>query len=152
MARTILTSVHGRRLGLARLSSAQTGSNHGELEQLTGDNLIGVEPTVTTAPTTSRNLKPYGLSYMVASSAGSSQVYTLDPPIPGVNVTIKNSTDATAYVKTANTEVIHSTVGSTQHVISFPAAGASINLQGLTTAIWITAAATAGGIGLTNTT
>jgi len=146
----ITTSLFGRRLGLQNMSTVQTGGSYGAQDYLVGpaDFRVGV----TTAETTSANLKSHGNSALIASSVGSSQVYTLDPPVPGVSKTIYNSTNATAYVKTKNSEVILSTVGSTQTVIALPAAGVMITLTGLTTALWATNITTASGINLTNST
>lgn len=131
----ILTSIRGRRLGLERMTTAMSGGAHGENEFLVGPDDFRVG--VTTAESTSTNLKSHGMSYLVASSAGSSQVYTLDPPIPGVRKTIINSTVAGALVKTANSETIKTTNGSSFTTFDIPAAGGQIELQGLTTAIWV---------------
>lgn len=146
----ILTSVKGRRLGLQRLTTAQSGGTRGNHEFLVGPDDFRVGNS--TASTTSTNLKPFGVHLLAASSVGSSQVYTLDPPIPGVRVTIHNSTDATAYIKMQGAETIKSSVGSTQTVIALPAAGHSIELTAVTSALWVTRAATASGINLTNST
>ena len=78
----ITTSLHGRRLGLEQQSSAESGGSRGTKEYLVGAEALRSEAT--TAETTSNNLNPYGVSHLNSSSAGSSQVYTLDPPVPGV--------------------------------------------------------------------
>lgn len=145
----IVTSIYGRRLGLQRLTSAMSGGSYGDGEYLVGP--IAFRSQVTTAGSTSANLKSHGTNALIASSAGSSQVYTLDPPVPGVKTTIFNSTNATAYVKTGSANIL-SSVGSTQTVIALPAAGLPIELIGLTTALWGTLATTASGINLTNST
>jgi hypothetical protein len=144
----ITTSLRGYRFGLQAMSTVQTGGSRGPNEFLVGPDDFRVG--VTTAETTSTNLKAHGIHFLPSSSAGSSQVFSLDPPIPGVEVTIHNSTAATAFVKAG--VAIKSTVGSTQTVISFPAAGHSITLTGVTTALWITQCATASGVGLSNST
>lgn len=144
----ILTSIYGRRLGLQKLTTGVSGA------RLPQEFLVGpadIRRNVTTADTTSANLSPHGFSLLNASSVGSSQVYTLDPPVPGVSKEIMNSTNATAFVKTGSA-VIQSSVGSTQTVIALPAAGMPITLRGLTTGIWITNATTGSGINLTNST
>jgi hypothetical protein len=146
----ITTSLRGRRLGLQIMSSVHTGGSRGPNEFLVGPDDFKVEVN-TTAESTSVYLKAHGISKLLSSSAGSSQVYTLDPPIPGVSKTIFNSTNATAFIKLVS-GVIQSTVGSTQTVIAFPAAGHSMTLTGVTTALWLTETATASGINLTNST
>lgn len=146
----ITTSKHGRRLGLQLMSTVQTGGNRGAQEFLVGPEAFRVG--VTTDDSTSVNIHPFGISMLDPSSAASSQVYTLDPPIPGVQKIIYGSTSAAAYIKTANSELIKSTVGATQTVIALPAAGHTITLTGVTTALWLTETATASGINLTNTT
>ena len=149
--RNYITSVHGLRLGLQRVTTSNSGGANGELEFLVGPNDMKVN--VSTADTTAAtySLAPHGISLLSPSSVGSSQVYTLDPPIPGVKKTIVGSTSATAFIKTGGV-VILSTVGSTQTVISLPAAGGMINLTGVTTGLWATEKTTAGGVGLSGTT
>lgn len=142
------TSVRGRRLGLQIMSTVQTGGTRGPNEFLVGPDSF--RSLVSTAETTSTNIRSHGMSYLPASSVGSSQVFTLDPPIPGVSKTVYNSTTATAFIKTG--VLILSTAGSTQAVIQLPAAGASITLTGATTALWLVAISTASGIGIQATT
>ena len=146
----ITTSLHGRRLGLEQQSSAESGGSRGTKEYLVGAEALRSEAT--TAETTSTNLNPYGVSHLNSSSAGSSQVYTLDPPVPGVTKIIYNSTDATAYVKTANSETIVSSKGSTNTVVAMPVGGVSLHLVGATTAEWLAFQSTASGIGFSTTT
>ena len=146
----ITTSKHGRRLGLEMKSSADSGGSRGPQEYLVGPEALRVESS--TAETTTVNLHPFGISHLNSSSAASSQVYTLDPPIPGVSKIIYNSTDATAYVKTANSETIVSSKGSTNTVLAMPVGGASLHLVGATTAEWLAFQSTASGIGFSTTT
>lgn len=141
----ITTSIFGRRFGLQALSSAVSGSARaGE----TPDMLLGAEALKQGVNTgsTSRNLPAYGISRVVGTSADSSSVFTLDPPIPGVEVNLYfPSTGNTAcYVKTANSEIIHSTLGSSQTVIK-STIGGLCKLVGITTAIW-------GALGITSGT
>jgi hypothetical protein len=70
----ITTSKHGRRLGLQAMSSAETGSSRGRYEFLVGPDSFRVEAT--TNESTATNLKPFGVSKLISSSAASSQVYT----------------------------------------------------------------------------
>ena len=143
-------SLYGRRVGLQLLSTVQTGGSRGPVEFIVGPEAVRRENS--TSNSTSVNVKPWGFQYLPASSAGSSQVYTIDPPIPGTEVTVFNSTGATAYLKMPSGVVVRSTVGSTQSVIALPAAGASIVLTAVSTSLYLTMSATATGINLTNTT
>ena len=130
------TSLYGRRFGMQQGSSSVTGSGRtGERP----DFLVGAEDIrkrVSTAETTSSNLPAYGISML--TSAASSGVYTLDPPIPGVQKWITNqTTGATWYVKTANGETFQSSQGTTFSVLkSTQNVAGSLHLVGLTTAIW----------------
>ncbi len=146
----IRTSIHGRRLGLQGMTTGESGGSRGEQEYLVGPEAL--RGNVSTAETTSTNLHPHGVSKLVSSSAASSQVYTIDPPIPGVRKVILNSTDAVAYVKTANDETIVSSKGSTNTVVTMPVGGAACVLEGFTTAQWLMFQSTASGIGLTTST
>lgn len=129
------TSVHGRRLGLQAMTTPETGSNHGKLDFIVGAEDIRVD--FSTAETTDSNLKPFGVS--VLTTAVSSGVYTIDPPIPGVNkVLVFDTTGADPiYVKTANNEQISSTQMSTATVIcSSQTAHFAITLVPMSTGSW----------------
>ena len=130
----ILTSIFGRRLGLQNMTTTQSGGS------APSEYLVGAEDvrlSVTTAETSGTNAKAFGISNFPGTSAGSSTVYTLDPPIPGVKKYLAFTTTGNGvYVKTANNETILSTVGSTFTTIKSTAGGA-IELIGLTTAIWL---------------
>jgi hypothetical protein len=130
----IKTSILGRRLGLQEMSSAQTGSGRGSREYLVGPEAF--RNLVTTADTTASNLTPDGVSFI--SSAVSSGVYTLDPPVPGVYKALHfGTTGATNYVKTANGETFQSSQGTTFSVIkSTQNVVGTLILLGLTTAVW----------------
>jgi hypothetical protein len=135
-ASQMITSIFGRRFGLQNMSSVQSGGTGG------ADLLVGPEALrlgVTTAESTGTNMKAYGVSFCPGTSAASSAVYTLDPPIPGVNKYIQfNSTSqGPIYVKTANGETIISTQGTTFSVIkSTGNQVGTLHLMGLTTALW----------------
>jgi hypothetical protein len=110
----IITSVYGRRLGLQALTTPESGSGNGRVDLLVGAEALRVSHT--TADTTATNLKPYGHSYL--SSASSSGVYTIDPPIPGVNKTVTFGTSgATIYLKSANSETFVTTQGTSQTIL-----------------------------------
>ena len=130
----ILTSIFGRRIGLQLMTTAQTGGSRGAQEFLVGPEAL--RQGVSTAETTSVNLHPFGVSLI--TSASSSGVYTLDPPIPGVRKTLAfQTTGATNYVKTANGETFLSSQGTTFSVLkSTQNVVGTVMLTGLTTAIW----------------
>ena len=144
----ITTSLRGRRFGLQIMSTVQTGGTRGPNEFLVGPDAF--RALVSSASTTSANIRAHGQHLLPASSAGSSQVFTLDPPIPGVDVTIIGSTSATAYIKTGVN--ILSTLGSTQSVVSLPAAGVMVTLTAVTTALWACMTSTASGVSFAATT
>lgn len=148
-------SIFGRQLGLQSMSTNMSGSaRSGE----TPDFLVGAEEIRRSVNTgsTSRNLPAYGVSRVNGTSAGSSAVYTLDPPIPGVNVVLsfESTSQGPIYVKTANGETIVSTQGTTFSIIkSTNNTVGAIVLYGLTTAIWgITAGLSTATFALTTTT
>lgn len=132
----ITTTIMGSRLGLQAMSTVQTGSRS-PAEFLVGAEAVRVLNS--TAETTASNLLPYGQS--VLTTAASSGVYTLDPPIPGVTKTLVFSSSGTAsspiYVKTANSETFASSVMSSGTVISSSAGAiATLVLTGISTAVW----------------
>lgn len=140
----IQTSIRGRRLGLQQVSSAASGGAHGKREFLVGPDDFRVG--VTTSESTGTNLKAFGISYISGTSAASSSVFTLDPPIPGVEKTLYFSStgNINCYVKTANSETIHSTQGSSHTTIQSTVGGV-LKLIGITTGVW-------GGLNLTSGT
>jgi len=133
----ITTTLFGRRFGLQTMSTSVSGSG---VAGRSFDVAVGVEAVraaVTTADTTSSNLTAYGFSLL--TTAASSGVYTLDPPIPGIEKTLAFNTSGTnpIYVKTANSETVLTTQNSSGTVIS-SSQGAifTLRLVGLTTALW----------------
>ena len=131
----ITTSIHGRRLGLQLHSTAQSGG------RAPFDSVVGAEAIrfgTSTAESTGTNLQAFGTSVLNGTTAGSSSVYVLDPPVPGIEKNIIfNSTSITLYVKTANSETFLSTLGTSMTTLkSTQNAGASVALIGLTTAVW----------------
>jgi len=137
----ILTSIHGRRLGLQGMSSAESGGSYGPNEYAVGPDSFrdGVSTVETTA--TGESVPAYGVSYLIGTSVASTPVFILDPPIPGVEKTIVfGSTDSALYVKTkggvADTQyIIGSSIGSTATCIRSSLGGA-VQLVGLTTDLW----------------
>lgn len=131
----ITTSIRGRRLGLQIMSTAQTGGSRGAQEFLAGPEALRVNAS--TAETTSTNLHPFGIS--ILTTASSSGVYTLDPPIPGVEKSLVFHTTGSnpIYVKTANGETIGSTQGTTMTVLaSSQTAYAAVKLLAVSTSVW----------------
>lgn len=130
----ILTSIHGRRLGLQEMSTAQTGGVAAQ-SFLVGPHDFRLEVTV---ETTGTNAKASGVSQFNGTSAASSSVYTLDPPIPGVRKFLAFNTTGNigVYVKTQNNETFLSTQGTSFTVLKTTSPG-SLELIGLTTAIWL---------------
>jgi hypothetical protein len=131
----IITSLYGRRLGLQPLTTAQNGG------RLPSEFLVGAEALregVTTNESTGTNLLAYGVSFVNGTSAASSSVYVLDPPIPGVRKTIVfSSANTPMYVRTKNAETFRTSADSTiATVIESTLTGAVVELIGITTAIW----------------
>lgn len=152
-AARITTSLFGNRFGLQSMSSnvSGTGRSGNPPDFLCGPEDIRM--SVTTSETTATNLAAYGVSYL--TSAASSGVYTLDPPIPGVRKTVVfGTTGATIYLKTANSETFISTLGTSMTVAkSTQNAMAALNLIGLTTAQWgVSFGLSSASLSLTTTT
>lgn len=151
----ILDSIKGRRLGLQRLTTTLSGAAK-EHEFLVGPD--GFREETSTADTTAVNLKAFGYHYLPGTSAASSAVYTIEPPIPGIRVFIFGSaSNGPTYLKTANGETIQSSAGSTFTTVKISSIGGGFEMFGLTTAIWASELATgtssqASGFGLTTTT
>ena len=139
----INVSLHGRRIGLAGVSTAKHGGRV-PAEFLVGPD--GFRHGVSTADSTGTNILPYGVHFLNGTSAGSSAVYTLDPPIPGVPVWINIGTTANGpcYLKTKNSETINTTLGSSHTTIK-SSVGGGYCLLGVTTAVWM-------GMGITSGT
>lgn len=142
------TSLRGRELGIQRLTTAESGGPY-PAHFLVGT-VTDIRPDVTFPETTATYLQAHGLSVL---STGSSAVHTLAPPIPGIEKTICCTGGATAYVKTAGSETIESTAGSSFTVMKWTAAATqTLRLVGLTTARWILTNVTSAQVGLLSTT
>lgn len=132
----ITTSLFGRRLGLQTHTTPQSGG------RVAFESLVGAETvrqSVTTAESTGTNLTAFGVSFVPGTSAASSAVYTLDPPVPGVMkvLNFNNTSQGPIYVKTANGETFNSTQGTTFSVIkSTNNQVGALLLMGLTTGTW----------------
>lgn len=153
----ITTTIFGRRLGLQLMSTAQTGGSRGAREYLVGAE--DMRNSVTTAESTGTNLAADGVSYIPGTSAASSAVYVLDPPIPGVRKVVMGGTaNGPVYLRTQNNETILTTVGSSFTTVKVSSVGGAFELMGLTTATWLGLGLTSGtssqasGFGLTTST
>lgn len=148
----IVTSIYGRRLGLQVSSSGQFGTSK-RLDLLVGPDALRAQHS--TSETTSTNLSPAGVSVLANSSAGSSQVWTIDPPIPGVEKTLVFGTTVnTQYLKGANGETFQSSQGTSMTVLkSTQLVLATLKLTPLSTAAWLvgTGLSTASILGATTT-
>lgn len=135
----IVTSIFGRRLGLQTLSSSQSGGTRVPAPEY----LVGPEAlrqSVTTGETTASNLYPSGISYL--TTAQSSGIYTIDPPVPGIEKTLIFATTGTnpIYVRTSTDAsiTIATSQGTTMCVISSSQAEfTALKLVGATTASWV---------------
>lgn len=132
----IITSVYGRRLGLQTLSSNVNGVSRRGVDLLVGPEAHAAG--VTTAETTGTDIAAYGVSFLNGTSAASSSVYIIEPPIPGVRKTvIFSSANTPMYLKTKNAETFRTSADSTiATVISSTLTGCAVDLIGLTTAMW----------------
>lgn len=131
-----LTSIYGRRLGLSALSTGQSGSTKGPLEFIQG--MDGVRLPISTSETTGTPLDPSGISYLVGTSAASTPVFTLSPPIPGVKKRIVfGSTDSALYCKVASgIAILGTSLGNTGATAIRSSGGGYVELEGVTTALY----------------
>ena len=132
---SILTSIYGRRLGLQPFSTAQSGA------AINAEFLIGPDDVrlgLTTNESTGTAMAPAGISYLVGTSAASTPVFTLAPPIPGVRkIVVFGSTDSALYAKAASGCAIAGTsLGTTGATAIRSSGGGAVELQGVTTALY----------------
>lgn len=130
----ILTSLYGRRIGLQPFSTAQSGA------AINSEFLVGPDDIrlgLTTNESTGTAMAPAGISVLVGTSAASTPVFTLSPPIPGVKKTIVfKSTDSALYAKCATGCAIAGTSLATTGATAIRSSGGgSAELMGLTTAL-----------------
>lgn len=147
-ANKITTSIFGRRLGLQRLTTGESGGAQGARDFVVGPE--DYRRAVTTANTTGTNVAAYGVQILPGSSAGATNLYILDPPIPGVSVVVGGSSNATCHLKTNGGETIMTTLGSSDTVLLFNSVGGVATLTGVTTARWL-AQLTTGVVASTST-
>lgn len=131
-----LTSIHGRRVGLGWLSTGMSGGTKSTpLEFLQG--LDGFRNPICTSETTDVPMDAAGISYLVGTSAASTPVFSLAPPIPGVKKGIFfGSTDSALYVNAASgCSFAGSSLGSTGAATIRSSGGGYVELMGMTTAL-----------------
>lgn len=118
----ILTSVHGRRLGM---------SND---EFLVGQKDVKKVVTNATSDTTGTALPNHGIVSVVTTT---NDTWTLTDPIVGVPVQLlTGSTSTGVHTVTCVAATILSSVSSTGPGVTLTGAGAGFHLVGLTTALW----------------
>jgi len=134
----IVTSIFGRRLGLAPGNSSDVAINyltgsHAFREQVEGWSAAG-----SSIISSAYNLAPYGISVVGCSGASATTTYTLSNPVPGVTKKIFNVTTGYGVVSLASGSFLVSTgsAASTQAQITFVGKGAYVELIGLTTVFW----------------
>lgn len=128
----ILTSIFGRRLGLDS-NGFILGPNDFRT-QVEGVSSAG-STIVSTAVATS--LSNYGISLVGATAASATTAYVLSAPQPGVYKTIFCPTSGYAVIVTSGANICSTgNAGSTQTTITFAGKGNSVQLIGLTTALW----------------
>ncbi len=130
-------SLFGRQFGMNLLTTAAHGGAR-PLGFLSGEDAEQVRMGVTTAETTALAVTAVGVSWLNGTSAASSSVYVLDPPIPGVFKVVNfSSANTPQYLKTKNGETFRTSADSTiATVISSTLTGCTVQLVGLTTAMW----------------
>lgn len=131
----ILTSIYGRRLGLQPFSTAQSGA------AINCEFIVGpddIRKGLTTNESTGTAMAPAGVSVLVGTSAASTPVFTLAPPIPGVKKTIVfSSTDSALYAKSASGCAIAGTSLATTGATAIRSSGGgAVELMGITTALY----------------
>lgn len=132
---SILTSIYGRRVGLQSLSAGQSGGSKKSQEFLVGPDDIRLG--VTTNESTATPMDASGISHLVGSSAGSTLVFPLSPPIPGVRKDIFfGSTDSALYVKAASGVSFAGTSLGTSATVIRSSGGGCVELLGISTALY----------------
>lgn len=119
----ILTSIHGRRLGMD------------PDEFLVGQKDIRKVVTNATSDTTGTNLPNHGISTVITTT---NDTWTLTDPIPGAEVTLATgSTSTGTHTITCAAATIYSTNGIEGASVVMSAAGAHAKLFGISTSAWV---------------
>jgi len=135
---SVVTSVHGRRLGLQTMSTSNSGATKTQPQEF----IVGPDSLrlgVTTNETTATPMNASGISYLVGTSAASTPVYSIAPPIPGVHKFVYfASTDSAIYVKAsvATHSFSGTSLGATLCGAFASSGGGMVELVGVTTALY----------------
>lgn len=128
----ILTSIHGRRLGID------------QDEFLVGQNDIKHVVTNATSDTTGTNIPNHGITTVVTTTNDS---WTLNDPTPGVEVTLATgSTSTGTHTVTCANATIYSTNGIEGANVVMTSAGAFAKLYGISTSAWLLTARASTGV------
>jgi hypothetical protein len=125
---SILTSIHGRRLGLD--ANARLVGPRGRVEE--------IEDINTTAATTA---SAFGITQVFTSGStqGPTQ-HNLPAPVAGVEKVIvmrSTSTGSQQFLSTPNGAAIYSSAGTTANAINFVGPGGYVQLIGISSTIWV---------------
>ena len=134
---SILTSIYGRRLGLAQLSTSQSGGTKGQIDLLQGFDDVCLP--ISSAESTAIPMDAGGISYLVGTSVASTVVFQIAPPIPGVRKQIFfGSTDSAIYVRpsVATHAFAGSSLGATACGAIRSSGGGMVELMGLSTSLY----------------
>jgi len=127
---SILTSIHGRRLGLDRD------------EFLVGTKDLKRQIEDLTTASTGTDVLNYGAARVMTSGSTQGPVqYSLAAPAPGVRKTLvmgSSSTGSHQFLSTPNgASIKHSSAGTTVGVVNLRAPGGVVTLLGVSTAAWL---------------
>lgn len=128
---SIVTSIFGRRLGIAKAVSSDANS-----EFLIGMNGMRVPITDATSDTTGTNITGYGITTVDTTT---DDTWLLDNPIAGIEKTIytgSTSTGIRTIYRKDNTFAISSSANSTGTTIIAQGGGLTLRLLGISSAIY----------------
>jgi hypothetical protein len=125
----ILTSIHGRRLGL------DTD------EFLVGSKGPRVPVAEATSDTTGTALPNHGIVSVVTTT---DDTWTLNAPTPGCRVNLQTGSSSTgSHIITLTNATVMTTIGAQGNLVTLTGPGACVALAGLTTARWALVSKTA---------
>jgi hypothetical protein len=118
------------------MSTGQTGGTKGPGEFAVGPEDIRLG--VTTNESTGTPMNAWGVSHLVGTSAASTPVFTIAPPIPGVRKQIFfGSTDSALYVKNSSgCSFAGTSLGNTGMTVIRSSGGGMVELMGVSTALY----------------
>lgn len=144
----LVTQIYGRRLALD-VGDFLVGP------KAVREQVEGFTSGTTLMSTGTAALSAYGISMVGSTLTSASTSLTLNAPVPGTKKVLFNPTTGQAVVTTTGAGAFICSTGSitsTFGTMTFPAKGASIELLGITTALWGVNAVSqisTGGIGVT---